>query len=84
MIKAIGRRFDGKLCLIIAISEENIERLKDDKPIHFYAQQMKMDKIQVDEVLLAYFETEEKAVEHFIRVGLITRDQLINGRMPIM
>ena len=53
MIKFIANRTDGRKVLGLILSEENIKRLKNDKPIQFFAQEMSLDKIMVDEIMIA-------------------------------
>jgi len=55
MIKAIMKNKDSDNILLLGISEENVNRLKEGKPIH-----IKGDELGIDnDVLIVYGETEE-------------------------
>lgn len=54
MIRASARTKDGKLLLIFGISEENVKRLKEDKPMHFQADDLGLKA----EVIIFYAESE--------------------------
>lgn len=77
MIKAIVETRQGRNALFLILSEGNIERLKQNLPIHFHAEQMEMYEIKVKEVMIAYFETEEKAYKYLKSQGLVGADTVI-------
>lgn len=65
---------NGKPLIGIGLSEENVQRLKDGKPILFDAKQLGIDV----SVTIFYGETEEKMVRDFQKHGLISVRTKIN------
>ena len=61
MIKWMGER-NGRKFLGIILTEGNIEKLKQDMPIHFSCEQMHLITIDVQEVVVAYAKTEKDFV----------------------
>ena len=74
MIKFLIDRADGKKVIGLALSEQNVIRLKNDEPIVTDLDQLNM--LNVD-VIIFYGETEEKIVNKLIEHGLITSETQI-------
>lgn len=68
----------GRKVLGIMISEGNVERLKENLPIHFYAEQMGLSEIKFQEMIIIYYPTEEAFKEAFEKNGLITPETIIH------
>jgi hypothetical protein len=60
---------NGSRILLMVISEGNVVKLKDNLPIHFFAREMEVDKIEVDEVIICYYVTEEDAIKDLTEKG---------------
>jgi hypothetical protein len=70
-------RNTGERMLGIGLTARNLELLKQDRPIEFTAGEMTLDKIEVDEVVIFYGETEESIYTHFKDLGLLKGTQII-------
>ena len=57
MIKLVVTKKEGGKILLFGLSKENIERLKQEQPIHFFLSEM--GNYGKDEVMIIYGETEQ-------------------------
>jgi hypothetical protein len=64
MIKFTGRGFNGKKVIGIGLTEENIERLKQDDPILFSCESLGLD--DESQILIVYDSTKFKELQHKI------------------
>lgn len=71
MIRASGRNKDGKLMLIVGITENNLKLLREDKPMHFQTDDLGLEA----EVIIFYAESE-------IKLAQIGRD-LLTGKWAV-
>lgn len=55
MIKATMQSKEGKNILLLGLSEENVKRLKENKPIHINGSEIGLS----NDVIIMYGETEE-------------------------
>lgn len=79
MIKFIARKRDGTTALGLVLSDQNIEYMRDLKPIIIHAHDLGRTEIKCDEILIAVFASEEEAVEFFKTHGAITESTIIKG-----
>lgn len=54
MVKAVARTNDGKLILILGVSEGNVERMKAGEPIYFDMDQLGFPKENIKHVTMFY------------------------------
>lgn len=80
MIKFIATdETTGRRMLGMIITEDNIENLKKDMPIHFHVEQMAGigNIIECHEVIIIYFKTIEEAMEYFKNTGMLNTATII-------
>lgn len=75
MIKFIGER-EGRSFLGIVLTDENIERLKKDQPVHFTCEQLNLPTFQVKEVVIMHSPTEKEFVEKMRERGYNPKVQI--------
>lgn len=64
---------NGRIILGLIIVKDNIENLKNDKPIHINAEEMRLKEFKFNEIVISYCETEEDAIKLFQKHGLIDK-----------
>lgn len=79
MIKFISTNSINKRRMLgIGLTRENIDKLINRLPIHFHAEQLKIiDKIEVNEVLIFFGETEEDIYKDLKEAGYLEGTHII-------
>lgn len=79
MIKFLATdQTNGRTILGMIITEENIEAMKNDNPVHFNVEELPgMKKIECEEVLIIYYPTMEIALKDLEDKGYIPADAMI-------
>lgn len=79
MIKYIATSKDGKRKLLgLVITADNIRLLKEERPIHFSAEDMGLHEIKVNDIAISYSVTEEEFQKMAQREGLIGEDTVVH------
>lgn len=78
MIKFMMER-EGRQILGMIIVKGNLDYLLNDMPIHFSAEQMGKKVIAVQDVFLAYFETQDEAMNWFKDNNLIDERTIVHN-----
>jgi hypothetical protein len=69
MIKAKGRRPDGRAFVVLGLSHENLRRLKDDQPIVISGESLHLP--DVDSIYIFAGETEQSMTRELHAHGII-------------
>jgi hypothetical protein len=59
------------------LTDDNIRLLKEGKPIHFNAEDLKLPYIKFEEMLIMYYPTNEVAIKDLSEKGYIGKDTVI-------
>lgn len=67
MIKASGRRADGKPIIVLGLSARNVENLRDNKPILIHLEELGLE----GDVIVLYGNTEDDIREDLRAIGAV-------------
>lgn len=71
MVKFVAGTEGGRTILGLIITQENLKRLMASEPIHLNMEEMDRKDLTINEVVIAYFATEQEAARYFIDNGLV-------------
>lgn len=73
----MSTRDSERRLLGLIITEGNIVHFKNGLPLHFNAEEMGLPKIDVNEIAIFYYPTEQDAISDLKKIGAITEDTII-------
>lgn len=76
MVKFIAEHENGRIILGLGITTKNIAKLKEGYPIHFNAEQINLPKLEINEVIIFFGETEEQIQKDFEEKGIIDKSRI--------
>lgn len=78
MVKLSLKTADGRTILILAISEKNLERLKDGNPISFSGEDVGIPALA--EVIIASGKSNVEIIRPLVERGMVPREVLDHAR----
>ena len=81
-MKAFVDTKDGRKMLLLIMERTNIDHLVNGHPMHIHAEEIKVPKINVNEILVCFFETREDALKYFGEQGMISEDTTFEREKP--
>lgn len=67
----------GRYIFGIVLTDRNLDLLKENKPIHFNAEDLKLQYIKFEEMLIMYYSDNKSAVKDLTEKGYITKETVI-------
>lgn len=78
MIKFLSSR-DGRKCLGLVITLENVDLLMKDKPIFIHAEQVNLQLFNVEDIVVMYAENDIAALKLLSNYGTLHEGTLIKA-----
>jgi hypothetical protein len=82
MMKAFVDIQGGRKMLLLILERGNLDHLNLGHPMHIHAEEIKVPRINVDEILICFFETKEEALKYFGEQGMIDENTSFEHEKP--